>query len=266
MSFHSEIADQSSASVGQTVKIVCPNCLGGTFQERSMSVTREAFRISYCCHRASCGYKGYVPAGASPQTTGQMSSPHSGPYEGPITRLSNDAAEALARRYGMAVETVQRNIKQTADWYALPLWTADGECRGYGVRWPWGAANKPDGTSKYKLFMTESYDVPLSWYRTRNPRPTVLLVEDQLSAMRASERLDIDACAIIGTHLSVKQIAEIQRVHSHVVLALDADATEKAFKLAREWGPAFRQFRVLVLEQDIKDMALFEIDELEAGL
>src|SRR5688572_16880029 len=37
---------------------VCPACEGGATKEGSLSVTRRGDVLLWCCHRASCGYKG----------------------------------------------------------------------------------------------------------------------------------------------------------------------------------------------------------------
>jgi DNA primase len=83
----------------------------------------------------------------------------------------------------------------------------------------------------------------------------VVLVEDQISAVRAAYD-GFHAVALLGTNLDQEVVRAISMLKRPVVIALDADATDKAFKLAKDWGMAFKSCRVAVLPCDLKDMDL----------
>jgi hypothetical protein len=101
----------------------------------------------------------------------------------------------------------------------------------------------------------------LSWYR--KPSDSVVLVEDQISAMRVAQDVeDVEAVALLGTALNAEKIQEIQSQHSRVIIALDADATRVAFQHARRWASAFESFRVVILTKDIKDCSPEELNEV----
>jgi DNA primase len=70
------------------------------------------------------------------------------------------------------------------------------------------------------------------------------------------------AVAILGTGVNAEKIAEIQKKSTHVLIALDADATGQAFAMARKWGNAFDTCRVIVLSKDIKDSSDEELATL----
>jgi hypothetical protein len=152
------------------------------------------------------------------------------------------------------------------DAYAFPVRGPDGIRRGVVIRQPrWsGYPQAPikgrPGMPKALTFMDEG-ETALSWYppyrrgQLASTRPTVI-VEDQLSALRCAQLDKVgNAVALLGTTLTRDKAAEIVQVAggSEVLLALDPDAYETAFKLARIWGPAFDNLRVVLLTVDPKD-------------
>ena len=117
----------------------------------------------------------------------------------------------------------------------------------------------------------------LSWYEPNGPveeyERGIYVVEDQLSAMRLVEYFETQlpghncsAVALLGTGINAAKVGEIQRqdvdARCTVHIALDKDATGAAFAMARKWGQAFTECRVIVLEKDIKDMTDEEVEEL----
>jgi DNA primase len=88
---------------------------------------------------------------------------------------------------------------------------------------------------------------------------TVVLVEDQISAMRVLCDTGIISVALLGTGMNDEKVAEIQRHASNILIALDADATGQSFSIARKWGQAFNQCKVVILRNDIKDSTNEEV-------
>jgi hypothetical protein len=85
----------------------------------------------------------------------------------------------------------------------------------------------------------------------------ILLVEDPMSTI-AARQLGINAYCLLGTRIPSLLRDKLHRrlvdPKTTVTLALDADATAEAIRIKRKW---FKQsnFRVLRLDEDIKDMA-----------
>lgn len=252
-----------SVANGCTGRFICPDCRGGRSTEQSFNVTvsRDGTQVAYMCHRGSCGFRGVLGGNIPRRAEHNLTLREHRPYTGPCYTLPTETLAFLAERYGMPVTAVERHIKAgEAPWYVLPMADPTGRIRGHGIRWPWKLAGKPTAQPKYRCILGRPDEIALAWYPA-NSLQTVL-VEDQLSAMRLSAGHGIRAAALIGTDLNSDKVREIQHCGLHVVLALDRDATTKAFTLARDWGAAFKSFQVVCLDQDIKDMTSDKIHDM----
>jgi hypothetical protein len=90
-----------------------------------------------------------------------------------------------------------------------------------------------------------------AWYKCEGS-DELLIVEDQLSALRASDYMN--AVALLGVHMTDALVAAIKSGrYSGIFLALDADAFPTAIKLAHKMRPHFKM-KVLKLPKDLKDM------------
>jgi hypothetical protein len=76
----------------------------------------------------------------------------------------------------------------------------------------------------------------------------------------------VDSVALLGTGCNTEYATEIAAHYKHVVWALDDDATAQALRLMRKHGLLFESSRVLVLQEDLKDMKEEELCELIGGL
>ena len=102
-----------------------------------------------------------------------------------------------------------------------------------------------------------------AWY-TNLTAPGVIIVEDQLSALRASSFLT--SVALLGTNLSDERVAEIRKAgHRPVFLALDNDAIASAVKYVVKYRSTL-PMQLVRLDKDIKDMDNEEADALFASL
>jgi len=90
--------------------------------------------------------------------------------------------------------------------------------------------------------------------------PVILAVEDIPSAVRAARY--VDTVALLGTGCNTDYATEISSMYRHIVWALDEDATGQALKLMRKHALLFETSRVLVLEEDLKDMKEERLCEL----
>jgi hypothetical protein len=186
----------------------------------------------------------------------------------PLFLLSDRALALLKQRFDLPHEILRRYVQETPTRYALPIFSPTGGRRGHVLRVPWpGTALNLSTTEDVKsLTYIEEGAITLSWYRSKRFPVScgAVLVEDQMSAMRIAHETEYDSVALLGVNLNEEKIAEIQREHKHVIVALDTDATSTAFKHARVWGRAFDSCRVLILQRDIKDMARGEVSALLA--
>lgn len=94
----------------------------------------------------------------------------------------------------------------------------------------------------------------------------IWIVEDMLSSKRL-EQLGMPSIALLGTHISDKLLKDILDYDpsAEIFLALDNDATAKAVGYKQKFGGMFRNFRVIPLSKDIKDMTEDELRGLLDG-
>lgn len=91
----------------------------------------------------------------------------------------------------------------------------------------------------------------------------IWIVEDMFSSKRL-EQEGLKSVALLGTHMSdtlVKDILDYSP-YAKVFLALDEDATAKAVQYRRCYGAIFRNFIIVPLDKDIKDMTNSELTRL----
>lgn len=229
--------------------MLCPACEGGRSGERSLSVTRTGFLAMLYCHRAGCGYSAAIPTDASAVFEPPAFKPR--PFRGELCTPSSALRLYLEHFYGISEDTVwvyTKGVVGTDDRVYMPVYGPRGEDRG-------GVLRMLDG-SKPKTISFLTTDQPkLAWYHPPErfngaPAPPIVLVEDQLSAMRCAQ-LGYGAAALMGTSLNQEKMDEVDRVAGDrpVLLALDKDAFGKATGYAKRWP----RLRVVLLDHDIKD-------------
>jgi hypothetical protein len=162
--------------------------------------------------------------------------------------------------------------------YGIHVCRQDGSSRGVVIRKvPWGGSSvlPPDDMydrpPAYRAAKTLSFveGAQLGIYgaacRKYMDRPVAVLVEDAISALKVSAALGFRAygVALLGVGLNQEKVLEIQRVQpERVLIALDPDATETAFRLARKWGAAFPSVKVAIMEKDPKDTESGKLREI----
>ncbi len=234
--------------------LMCPSCGGGLSADRSFSIEREAQRANYCCHRSSCGWKGSVNMSA----LAVSEIPKRAKWEPePIKMLElpDDAKQILKDRYHFSVDEIllSRSKWSDSNKLVLPIIDRFSNTVGYVLR-------SLDGSlPKSKIFMTRPENPCMAWYPKQHGfkhlyslTEPVLIVEDQLSAIRASKY--ITAVALLGTHISDHKLSEIKKTGtSSVVLALDEDATSKSAGYVTRLSGLFDRVRMRYLKKDLKD-------------
>ena len=234
---------------------LCPACQGGRTGERTLSVSRRNGSITWYCHRASCGFKGSSAGGRD----------HSGPVKtqcrGAVGRAYIREAEQpppaialyLCEKYGLTDYARQRSgiaWLRDEERIVLPVFSPQGECLGAVLRSLSGAEPKT---------ITHTEPLAMAFYTHRRSRD-LIIVEDQLSAIRASEYMN--AVALLGTNLNEDRAYEIYRQkYERIFLALDADAREKQAQLIIKHRGLLK-LNPLMLKKDIKNQSKEELEEL----
>lgn len=249
-----QIALEISLQPGHTRRTQCPWCRNS---ERSMTISRQALGLLYRCHRASCDHSGFVPTAGEILPVPDKDSPReraTRPFTGSIYPLSQASQRFFAERYELSADVATGFIQETESEYVLPIYDPLGHERGVNVRQPWkGAPLKgADGKPKSLIYMSSASPVQAFYYE--DSTLPMVVCEDQLSAIKVADSGLANAVALLGTHMDATRVQEIAMLHpKEVIIAMDEDATSKAFLAARKWGLAFRKIRVTMLGKDLKD-------------
>lgn len=273
MTIYPEIEQQAETMrVGDTARMYCPECRGGSFDspriEQSLVVTRRDYDAAYICHRNSCGIRGYAAVRGNPKTLDEslrdgLKKLGLAGYSGPLGHIDAPTKMHLWATYNIPTRVSAAHIHDAGyPWLAIDVRDADGSLTARVLRWAWWQPNPP--VPKTKLFL-EGDRRTCAWFYPDEPsafRTHVVVVEDALSALRIAENTPHVAVALLGTNFGLA-VGELQKAGVRLItLALDPDATETAFEIARKWAPAFNSFRVLVLDKDPKDLPLRDLKNI----
>lgn len=236
---------------GSTIREVCPRCGGGSSKETSLTITRsEDGSLVWNCFRDKCDERGATGSSGTIVSRAPKPKPKKR-FEGTTVPLSNIRLKQLRDKWG---------IVNPPYWY----WTSDyGGRVAMSIRSPkymhrgW-VLRDLRGVAKTKaLTYIDEGEVPISWYRTTKDAPCVI-VEDIPSAVRVS-MCGVNAVALLGTHVNLEKAQEIAAYATRIVIALDQDATQKAFQIARKYGLLWDDVQVLPLDRDCKDQSQEEL-------
>lgn len=244
--------------VNESYRTNCPAC-----GERTYSVTRMAHTVAWNCYRASCGVKGYSDMLPTSDVAKVEKRPKDlSPYNGPLEFLGEEDIAFFRERFGLS-DYVSRYIRRSSNGYMLPVFDSFGSIRAYTRRHSWsGSPESPmhghwaaEGIFQQREGALQGWwtpNCPISYPENPSCRKLVL-VEDTVSAMCAYEQ-GIHAVALLGTNMTYDKAREIAlRGADEVIIALDKDATDVAFKMARKWGMSWKKTRVALLDRDLKD-------------
>ena len=250
--------------------LICPSCLGGVSREKSFSVTNRRDGVAlYICHRATCGYAGRIETNPAAASAAKDSPPLFVPrfFTGETHDISPYVKELLGKRYGLTEEDI--------GWFELkehhtlmldgiprllvPIRDCFGALLGYESRALWGDCSPktyPYRHTDAKPWMGWFYGATLGGFKN----PEVVMVEDVISAMAVSRVVDYGV-SLMGTHLDLFKLMEVVKYTDNIVLALDRDATEKAFNFQKKYQFLCPHLKVLPLERDLKYLTSKEIEE-----
>lgn len=254
--------------VGSTAhRQLCPKCGGGRTRELSLSITRVAeAEFKYCCHRASCGYRGgYGGAlgGSSELVRASDGSRESAVrvFRGAILRLGEEWLSELHGSYGFREADATRfGWGESADKrLVVRICGPQGVERGIELR-----AGRSTGawTGPKSIGYRATPEPWMGWFRPVGlPDGPTVVVEDTLSAAKLAVA-GFTGVSLMGTALSPDKAEELCAHGRTVVLALDRDAGALALSLRRRYGFVLGNFKVLLLSKDIKYNTPEEIQKM----
>lgn len=244
--------------------LLCPVCAGGNSGERSLSVYRRSDHVYARCWRASCNAKhrydlDYGQITTAPVVAKVAPRPQ---YDGKLAPLTHADIDYFQERFNINRDLSWNYIRQNGTDYVFPLHNARGHVQGHVVRAPvW--SGEPQCPRYYKLdprrpkaktYIREGM-LAMAWYSPYKQdllAKSVVLVEDVVSAMTIAS-IGFRAVALLGTNLSDNKIYSLRQDGAdHCIIALDPDATDKSFDMARRANPVVRT-AILMMQADPKD-------------
>lgn len=243
----------STLEPGETLRDICPRCGGGSTKENSLTITLDYDGgVVWNCFRDRCEERGASGGNGIPREVTPSEKKYKR-FEGTTEPLSDFRLLKIKQKWG---------ITNPPYWY----WTNDyGGRVAMSIRGPnymhrgWVLRDMRGVARAKALTYIDPEEVQQSWYRVDKSRDApCVIVEDIPSAVRVS-MCGVNAVALLGTLVNVDKALELVKYSGHVVVALDQDATDKAFRIAREYGLMWGMVSVLPLQKDFKDMTDAEI-------
>lgn len=237
---------------------ICPACKGGSSKEGSLSVTSRDGVLLFRCHRASCSFSGAVGASGNAGRGGGSQPKQRAPYPRVKTEALNLATiKFLSTRYGISREVLESSELG---------WTGDHDgYLGRRVAFPISGPNLEERGKSYRSFikgaepkavieLKSSDEIKAGWYKRTRKSPTLVLVEDPVSALRLSPHTHV--VSLFGTHISEGLLDEIRDAKYEVVfLSLDKDAVGDAIRQQVRIKKMGIPSLVMSIDDDVKDMS-----------
>jgi len=252
-----------SLDPGETTRVRCPYCGGGSDEERCMSVTlaEDNGLVLFRCFRGKCDKKGVCGNGVTVPGRAPIPKATFRPWDtSTFVDIDNASGPARAKlqEWRLFGNGLAHSLGILWDTYtgrlALPVYTREALLRGFVLR-------AVDKTKPKALTARVSNVEPfIGWMIERHVKPALWVVEDLPSAMRLAVEGE-NAVAILGNTPSDEALAEIHRARpEHVIWAFDHDAFAQGMTAARRYGMRGTSI-VLRLPKDVKDMGYTELTD-----
>jgi hypothetical protein len=254
---------------GQSVTCLCPKCRGGSTGEEKLSITRTSAGLLYNCYRASCKFKGFVsslPGSLLPEPNNKKhKKPH--PFTRPLIPLPEDMVLYLMQKYNLTEKDIANNgLAYDVDYdrLYLPIYNSLGYEIG-GCAKKLGFKQHGNSQGSKNIIYYNDPDIQLLHFATKaSELNTIIVVEDQLSAIRVSKYGR--GVALLGTNWNDTTTVTLQKETRNIILALDADTWDKAVPLpiaiARKYSLFFDTFKLVKVNKDPKDSTEEELQAL----
>lgn len=249
--------------------MLCPFCPPGKAEKTAFRVARIDTGIVYSCYRAKCPASGFIPtAGFSLKAENGKKKFVPKYLHRPLKSLPTSIRKYLMSKYRIDDDDIARNelkYDYTRNRLYFPILNHMGYVVGDQTkRLPQGFLSKEADRAEYKaapkseLFWRSEEAPRMHWARGLGNTDYVVLVEDVLSAIRVSKYAR--CVALLGTIMSNDKVRELSRHTQHIKLMLDADTWDRPGKMAlpiklkRRYGLLFREFDLVRVTKDPKDM------------
>lgn len=124
-------------------------------------------------------------------------------------------------------------------------------------------AMKGDNGPKSMICMVNNDWPCMSFYEGASNPSTIIIVEDQASAVRASRYCS--SVALVGVYMDSVKAREIAKTDKKkAIFCLDKDAFSKTIKLAQQYGDMFDTHKAVCPPKDLKDMGEEQLKEFIA--
>lgn len=244
---------------GTNAGLVCPKCDGGTQRDKSFSLTRQELgTLAYICHRASCDFRGYVSDHPRPSGAFKLEPKK---FNEETTFLNEYWTEYFRSKFDISpYELGQGNFLwcPSRSMVVQPVYGPVRRKRGVVLR---------DYDFKKVEGVVEDPNVPWqAWYfaRSNNVKRYLIVVEDQLSALKAARFYD--SVALLNVDFSVDKALEIRRIAEsrdikNICLLLDYDARGKQMQIQQRWQVIIPNLQSL-MPKNLKDLKCWGDEEI----
>ena len=228
-----------SAPIGVQIRAVCPFCKQRkNSKEETLTVLREEGVIKYMCFSASCNKRGYIGDVSSVGKRGTSKEFTPKHWHGDVTALTEKAINYLQDRCGLYGEVLRVNRIKSTEVGGEPYLHINIIDYNFKVIADYlkniGVITKH--TPKNFLYVKENR--PLLYFpkgvdRYDPPPNKLLVVEDPLSSIKVKQVCPV--AALLGTNMNETDLLSIKNSgFKEVLLWLDTDATDKAYKIASD--------------------------------
>lgn len=245
------ILEEAAKHSGSMFRVLCPFCKGGSSKEHSFQITKTKTGVLYYCFRASCGERGFIQTiSAAPKSLPKAKkefTPHI--FKEEERELTDDEVRYFVRKYSLNPEKCRSyiNYSPSTKRHVLPCFTMEGYVHAKNLRSYAGAIPKS------LLYRETQYPI-LSYYPFSTKADTVVIVEDQISAIKLAELCP--SVALLGTTMSWDKVNAIINNYNKAIIMLDPGAEGAALGILKKWGPYFSRIRGVFLREDPKDTSL----------
>jgi hypothetical protein len=217
-------------------------------------ITRISNGILYICYRASCGERGFIPSINYRNNNNNNRKFVPRPFTKETKSITDNINTLLQNRY--SIDKPDWRLTLDEECLVIPLKTAEGI--------EWGTQTKrinPVRGAPKSVTYRES-EFPAKLHFPRVPRGGYLYaVEDPISAERVPESV-----ALLGTDLKQAGASYLVNIGiTRLILALDYDALNKAYKIKQKYSLLFKDGIKIQLwgsRRDPKDMPNKEFKEV----
>lgn len=266
--------DYLNLQIGQSKSgLLCHVCNGGRTGEKTLSVSRNNLGYVWKCHRATCAKSGISVSpqgGGSSEHFGNTTSGRDQKFYGAILPLPEPALYYIKKTWGLTSWHVQMGALKFLPDYPKGTSSAIGgrmwvPVRGYDGTSYGGVARSldcADWIGKTIGYYDRDMSYNLSYGPTGRDRAggPVVLVEDQISALRASQY--VLGVSLLGTSLTHSKLTKILSDTKTQVLnlCLDRDAVGLAVGYSKKFS-SLCDIVVHPMTKDLKDLGEGELQE-----